>query len=294
VAYAALEIALKIFDRLERYPVLVVGAGETGALAARHFADARPKTLTVVNRTFEKAQTLAEELSGKARPWQELDQALAESRVILTATGAREPIIDPRRMGRLLKRGPRGPMVLIDIGNPRNIHPRVGDLDRVFLYDLDALESIAEQNRIRRRKEIPKVEGIVAEEVDRFLSWFESLDMVPVIRALRGRFQEIAEKEMARQVKNFPDSDRDALQEYTRALLNKLLHQPTTRIRGVESSSAHGIHKLVAIQELFELDVETYREGGEEAEGRDPAEGEGKGTEAADGPTPDDEESGST
>jgi glutamyl-tRNA reductase len=137
----------------------------------------------------------------------------------------------------------------------------VGELDRLFLYDLDALESIADQNRARRRKEIPKVEGIVVEEVDRFLAWYESLEMVPVIRALRGRFQEIADKELERQVKNFHSADREALKEYTRALLNKLLHQPTTRIRGVEPSSAHGIHKLAALQELFELDVESFHKG---------------------------------
>ena len=230
-------------------------------MAARHFSDAKPKLLTVVNRTFERAQTLADELGGLARPWGEMNQALAEARVVVTATGAREPIIDARRMERVLKQSGRGPMVLVDIANPRNIHPKVGEMDRVFLYDLDALESIADQNRAQRRKEIPKVEGIVVEEVDRFLAWYESLEMVPVIRALRGRFQEIADKEMQRQVKNFHPSDQEALHEYTRALLNKLLHQPTKLIRGVEASSSHGIRKLVAIQELFELDVGSFREG---------------------------------
>jgi glutamyl-tRNA reductase len=266
VAYAAVEMTQKVFDRLERHPVLVIGAGETGALAARHFADAHPKALTVVNRTFEKAQELARELGGKARPWDELDEALVEARIVVTATGSPEAVIDVRRMEAVLKRSAQGPKVIVDISNPRNVHPEVGDLDRVFLYDLDALESIAEQNRARRRKEIPKVEGIVAEEVDRFQAWFESLEMVPVIRALRGRFAEIAEKELERQVKNFHPSDREALQEYTRSLLNKLLHQPTTRIRGVEPSSPHGIHKLVAIQELFELDLEAYRKARGEAE----------------------------
>jgi glutamyl-tRNA reductase len=261
VAHAAVEMAQKIVDRLERYPVLVLGAGDTGALVARHFAEAGPETLTVVNRTFERAQELASELGGKARPWHELDHALTEAKVIVTATGSREPIIDARRMSRVLKKSPRGPKVLVDIANPRNIHPGVGTLDSVFLYDLDALESIADQNKARRRKEIPRVQGIIVEEVDRFISWYESLDMVPVIRALRGRFQEIADKELERQVKNFGDADQEALKEYTRALLNKLLHQPTTRIRGVETSSQHGIHKLVAIQELFELDLESFQKG---------------------------------
>ncbi len=275
VAHAAVEMAQKILDRLERYSVLVIGAGETGALVARHFADHHPKVLTVVNRTFERGRELAEELGGRARPWGEMDGALVEAQVIVTATGAREPIIDAGRMARALKRSSRGPKVVVDISNPRNVHPNVGELDRLFLYDLDALESIADQNRVQRRREIPKVEGIVVEEVDRFLAWYESLDMVPVIRALRGRFQEIADKELERQVKNFDSADREALKEYTRALLNKLLHQPTTRIRGVEPSSPHGIHKLVALQELFELDVESFQRG---EDGKPDEDDEEKGT----------------
>lgn len=271
VAHAAVEMAQKVLDRLERYPVLVLGAGDTGALVARHFAEAKPKLLTVVNRTHDRAIALAEELGGQARPWDEMDRALEEAKVIVTATGSREPIIDAKRMARVLKRSNRGPKVIVDISNPRNVHPDVGELDRLFLYDLDALESIADQNRARRRKEIPKVEGIIVEEVDRFLAWFESLDMVPVIRALRGRFHEIAEKEMERQVKNFDSADQEALKEYTRALLNKLLHQPTTKIRGVERTGRHGINKLVAIQELFELDLESFQDDrdGEEVAGDD-------------------------
>jgi len=266
VAHAAVEMAQKVVDRLDRCPVLVVGAGETGALVARHFADAGPKTLTVINRTYERAEALADELKGNAQRWEDMDRALVEAKIIVTATGAREPIIDARRMARVLKRSALGPKVIVDIANPRNVHPKTGALDRLFLFDLDALESIAEQNHARRRREVPKVEGIIVEEVDRFLAWYESLDMVPVIRALRGRFQEIAEKELERQVKNFDSADQEALKEYTRALLNKLLHQPTTLIRGVEPSSRHGIHKLVAIQELFELDVEAFQEGDEKAE----------------------------
>jgi glutamyl-tRNA reductase len=169
-------------------------------------------------------------------------------------------------MTKVLQGSSRGPKIMVDIANPRNVHPEVRDLDRVFLYNIDDLEGIADQNRVRRRREIPKVEEIVLEEVDRYMSWQESLDMVPVIRALRGRFQEIAEKEMARQVKNFDPADIKALEGYTRSLLNKLLHQPTTLIRGVEPSSRHGIHKLVAIQELFELDLKAFKEGADEAE----------------------------
>jgi glutamyl-tRNA reductase len=244
----------------------VLGAGETGAAVARHFAEAEPKHLTIINRAFERAQDLALDLGASARPWEEMDDALTEARVIVVATGARQPIIDVERMTRVLKGSSRGPKIMVDIANPRNVHPEVRDLDRVFLYGIDDLEGIADQNRVRRRREIPKVEKIVLEEVDRYMSWHESLDMVPVIRALRGRFQEIAEKEMARQVKNFEPADIEALEGFTRSLLNKLLHQPTTLIRGVEPSTRHGIHKLVAIQELFELDLEAFKEGSRDQE----------------------------
>jgi glutamyl-tRNA reductase len=270
VAYAAVEMAQKVFDRFDKYPVLVIGAGETGELVARHFADAKPKILTVVNRTFERAQALAGELRGRARPWEELDDALAEARVVVTATGAPEPLLNVRRMERVLKRTRRGPMVLVDIANPRNIDPAVGELDRIFLYDLDALESIADQNRARRAREIPKVEKVVAEEAEKFLAWYESLEVVPVIRALRGRFHELAAREIERQAKYFDTADREALEQFTRGLLNKLLHQPTTRIRNVEKSTAHGLHKLVAVQELFELDVEAYKkENGSGGDGKE-------------------------
>jgi glutamyl-tRNA reductase len=271
VAYAAVEMTLKILDRLERHPVLVVGAGETGALAVKHFAEAKPQRLTVVNRTLERAEELAEAVGGQARRWEELDQALAEARVVVTATSAKNTLIDVRRMERVLKRNRRGPMVLVDISNPRNIDPGVGNLERVFLYDLDALESIAEQNRARRDREIPKVEGIVGDEVGKFMAWYDSLEVVPVIKALRGRFEDIAAQEIKKHAKNFMTEDQEALEQFTRSLLNKLLHQPTAKIRGVEQASPHGIHKLVAIQELFRLNVEEYGEGGS----ADPPEGPG-------------------
>jgi glutamyl-tRNA reductase len=288
VAYAAVEMATKILDRLERHAVLIVGAGDTGALAAKHFAEAGPRKLAVVNRTWERAQDLAGEVGGEPRPWADLDEAMAEARVVVTATSAKEPLIDVRRMERVLKRSGRGPMVLVDISNPRNIHPRVGDLERVFLYDLDALESIAEQNRTRRAREIPKVEGIVGDEVERFMAWYDSLEVVPVIKALRGRFEEIAAQEIKKHAKNFMTEDQEALTQFTRSLLNKLLHQPTAKIRGVEQASPHGIHKLVAIQELFKLNVEEYGVGGPpgDPDSGDAAEGSSEGP-AATGPTTD-------
>lgn len=286
VAYAALEMTLRILDGLEQHDVLVIGAGDTATLAARHFADAGPKTLTVVNRTFGRAEVLAKKVAGRARPWEELEDALAEARIVVTATAAQEPLLHAPDMKRALKRGKRGPRVLVDIASPRNIDPGVGELERVFLYDLDALESIADQNRARRSREIPKVEGIVAEEVEKFMSWYDALEVVPVIKALRGRFEEIAAEEIKKHARHFMTSDQEALEQFTRSLLNKLLHQPTTKIRGVEQASHHGIHKLVAIQELFKLNVEDYAGGTKDKADGEVGEGEKSGEGATDEPKP--------
>ncbi|MFO7768823.1 MAG: glutamyl-tRNA reductase [bacterium] len=255
VAYAAVGLASKVFADMNRHRVLVVGAGETGALAGRHFADLHPAALTVVNRTLERGQALAEELGGRARPWEERYEALEEADVVVTATSAPEPVIRAAELGRVMKARSRRPMVVVDIASPRDVDPKAAGLDNVFLYDLDALESVVEQNRARRAKEIPKAERIVSEEVDRFFTWHDTLEVAPIIRAFRQAFTETALAEAEKQAKHFQDKDREMLQKYTRSLVNKLLHHPTVRIKEIDRSSRSGLAKLEAVTDLFDLDL---------------------------------------
>ncbi|MFO7895223.1 MAG: glutamyl-tRNA reductase [Longimicrobiales bacterium] len=256
VAYAAVEMALKVFDGLEKHTVAVVGAGETGRLVATHMAEQHPKRLLVLNRTFDRAQELAAEFDGEARPFDALDDVLEEADVVVTATAAPEPLLQSDALARITKKR-RTPLVLVDISNPRNIDPAVGKIESVFLYDLDALEGIAEQNRHRRAQEIPKVEAIIEEELDAFFDWYDALHVVPVLRAFRDRFHEVGLEEVARQ-SGLSDEERESLERYTRSLINKLLHSPTTRIKNVDATTVHGLRKLVAIQELFELEIDKY------------------------------------
>ena len=258
VAYAAVEMALKVFDGLDKHTVAVVGAGETGTLVAQHMAAHRPKRLLVLNRTLERAESLAAEVGGEARPMEALPAVAREADVVVTATGAQGPILLRDDVAQAAKRR-RRPVVLVDISNPRNIDPTIGDLDNVFLYDIDALEGIAEQNRARRAREIPKVEALVEEEVEAFFDWYDALHVVPVLRALRDRFHEVGLAEVGRQ-KGLTEAEREALARYTRALVNKLLHEPTTRIKNIDAMTGHGVRKLVAIQELFELEIDKYNE----------------------------------
>lgn len=265
VAYAAVELALKVFDGLDKHTVVVVGAGETGRLAATHLAEQRPARLLVMNRTAARAQSLAAELGGEARPMESLTDVLVEADVVVVATGSPEPLLWSHQLSAIARKRRRRPLVLVDISNPRNIDPAVGKIDNVFLYDLDALEEIADQNRARRAREIPRVEALVEEEVEAFFDWYDALHVVPVLRALRDRFHEVGLAEVERQ-KGLSREERESLRGYTRALINKLLHEPTTRIKGIDAMTAGGVRKLVAIQELFELEIDRYTDSKEDGE----------------------------
>jgi glutamyl-tRNA reductase len=265
VAYAAVEMALKVFDGLEKHTVAVVGAGETGALVARHLADQRPARLLILNRTLERAAALAAETGGEALPLEELASVLSEASVVVTATASPVPVLQSDHLRAVMKRRGSSPLALVDISNPRNIDPAVGRIDNIFLYDLDALEDIADQNRKKRAREIPKVERIVEEEVAQFVGWYDSLQVVPVIRALRDRFHGLGEQEVEKYARRLPASERETFRMFARSLVNKLLHQPTSRVRSIDPATHHGVHKLVAIQELFELELERYTGGDEDA-----------------------------
>lgn len=257
IAHAAVEMALKVFDGLDKHTVVVVGAGETGRLAATHLAEEKPARLLILNRTLEKAERLAGELGGVARPLASLEEVLLEADVVVMATASAEPLLWSDAMAKIGRARRTRPLVLIDISNPRNIDPAVGKIDNIFLYDLDALQDIADQNRARRSREIPKVEAIVDEELDAFFDWYDALHVVPVLRALRDRFHEVGREEVDRRG-GLSQEERETLDAYTRLLINKLLHEPTTKIKGIDAMTAAGVRKLVAIQELFDLEIDRY------------------------------------
>lgn len=265
VAYAAVEMALKVFDGLDKHTVAVIGAGETGTLVATHMAAHNPKRLLVLNRTPERAESLAATVGGEARPMDSLLEVIAESDVVVTATGSPEPLLRSAQIRSMARKRRRRPLVVVDIGNPRNVDPDVGRVESIFLYDLDGLQEIADQNRARRAREIPAVEAIVEEEVTAFFDWYDALHVVPVLRALRDRFHEIGRAEIGRQ-RGLSQGERESLEAYTRSLINKLLHEPTTRIKGVDALTSGGVRKLVAIQELFELEIDRYTDPKEGAE----------------------------
>ncbi|MFQ5704452.1 MAG: glutamyl-tRNA reductase [Gemmatimonadales bacterium] len=263
VAYAAVGMACKVFGDLSKKTVLLVGAGETGKLLGLHLHDESPLRITVMNRTFENAESLAADIGGIAKPIDQMQTALEDADVVVTATASGEPIITSAIVESIAKSRTRRPMLIVDIASPRDVDPAVGKLPNVFLYDLDALQVIVEQNRAARAREIPKVEQIVTEELDRFFQWYGTLAVLPTVRHLRRMFEEIGEREVRKQAKYFHGSDREALEKYTRALINKLLHEPTLRLKELDQSTSDGIAKLAAVHDLFHLLPTDHRAAGD-------------------------------
>ncbi len=185
VAYVAVELAKKILGELKDKAVLLIGAGEMAELAARHLINQVERPLTVVNRTFENACALAGELGGNATSFDQIDDALTNADVVIASTGSYEPLIRKDQMKNVLRRRRYRPIFIIDIAIPRDVEPSVNDLDSVYLYNIDDLQSVVQENLGERRQEALRGERIVDEEVKKFVNWTKTLDSTPTIIALR-------------------------------------------------------------------------------------------------------------
>ncbi len=257
VSFAAVELARKIFGSLSDKTVLLIGAGEMCELAARHFLANGAKGVLVTNRTFEKAQRLAEEFSGEAIPFEELFLHLHKADIVLTSTGAPHAIITPSDLEEVVRRRRMRPMFLIDIAVPRDIDPTVNDLDAVYLYDMDDLQQVVAANLEGRRQEADKAEAIINEEIVQFYKWVATLEVTPTIVALRQRFDELRRAELERTLANWKDAPADAekrLEALTAAFMNKLLHQPTTVLKKAGQGNRTDLY-LDALRALFDLEL---------------------------------------
>ncbi|MEN8145655.1 MAG: glutamyl-tRNA reductase [Gemmatimonadota bacterium] len=257
LASAGVRLAVSASESFPEQTVLVVGAGETASLTARHVAKRRPARLLIVNRTLERAQALAGELGGEAHPLESLVDLAAEAAVIISATSAQEPVLSGGDLTAVMERRPRQPLVCVDLGRPRNVERLAGPIANLTIHDLDGLAERVELNRERQAGEIPKAESIVDEELERFAAWRRERRVVPVLTALRDRFFETGAREVEAQVKRMGPERRDELERYTQALLAKLLHVPTTRIKEVDRETDRGAALLDSLRELFELADET-------------------------------------
>jgi len=255
VSFAAVELARKIFDRLDNKAVMIIGAGEMCELAAKHFVSNGVSKVLVTNRTFERAEKLAKEFEGKAVPFEYFVEHLAETDIVLTSTGAPNFILGKRQMEEVLKRRKNRPMFLIDIAVPRDIDPKVNDLDNAYLYDVDDLQGVVQANLKERQKEASKAEAIVEQEIGQFFQWLGNLEVKPTIIALRQKLDEIRKQELEKTFGNLKElgkKERKSIEAMANAIINKILHNPTAVLKQSQNDGS-GEDYVDAVRTLFDL-----------------------------------------
>ncbi len=260
VSMIAVELAQKIFTDLSSRHGLVIGAGEMARLAAEHLTGKNIGSLTVVNRTYEKARDLAAGLGGETRavPYSGLLGAVAESDIVIASTSAREPILNAIQVGNVMTRRQNRHIAVIDISMPRNIDTGVKGIPNVFAHDIDDLNRILDVNINRRRAEIPNVEKIIDEEVLSFLKWYKSLEITPTIKQLVSRFEDVRHDEVKRNLKHFNGDQREYLDILTKSLVKKMLHGPITLLRESQHSGMHDSQLWVeTMRRIFKLEQES-------------------------------------
>ena len=255
VSFAAVELAKKIFAGLDGKAVLLVGAGKMSELAARHLIEQGAFPLYVANRTWARAQELARALAGTAVPFDELATALATVDIVITSTGAPEPVIR-REFVQPLVHSRRGrPLFFIDIAVPRDVEDSVDTLDGVYCYDIDDLKQVVDANIRERLREAHRAEALVEREVAKFLAKLGDVEVIPTIVSLRERLEIIRSGEVKRTLARLPGATpetREAIEALSAAIVNKILHAPITKLR--ESSRAGSPRSwLELVHELFGL-----------------------------------------
>jgi len=255
VSSVAIELAQKIFETLEKKTVLLIGAGEMCELAARHLVSGGVEKVWVTNRTYERAVALAQEFKGEAIPFDEMNQGLKKVDIVISATDTPQYLIRHDQIAKVIKERKQKPIFFIDIADPRDIEPSVGDIENVYLYNIDDLKKVADENIKDRGKEAQEAEAIVQDEVIKFVNWYHSLEVTPTIVALRNKFEEIRKKELEKTLSlhpNLSDKEKKSLEALTSAIINKILHTPSALLKQTNEEAMADLY-LDTLRTLFQL-----------------------------------------
>ncbi|ADP12431.1 MULTISPECIES: glutamyl-tRNA reductase [Erwinia] len=233
VAFAACTLARQIFESLATVNVLLVGAGETIELAARHLHQHKVQKLMIANRTRARAQRLADEVDAEVISLAEIDERLAEADIIISSTASPLPIIGKGMVERALKKRRNQPMLLVDIAVPRDVEPEVGKLPNAYLYSVDDLQAIIESNMAQRQAAAVQAESIVVQESSEFMSWLRSQSAVETIRDYRSQADRVRAELEARAIQSLQQGAdaEQVLRELAHKLTNRLIHAPTKSLQ---------------------------------------------------------------
>ncbi|MFH1758909.1 MAG: glutamyl-tRNA reductase [Pseudomonadota bacterium] len=258
VSFAAVELAKKIMGNLDDKRVMLIGTGEMSELAAKHLISHGVREIWVTNRTPTRAMEMAQELGGRAVPFEDFPQRLKDMDIVLSSTGSSHYIILKEQMAGVIRARKNKPMFFIDIAVPRDVDPTINELDNIYVYDIDDLQGVVESNIEERRKEVLKAEGIVHQGVEAFKDWLDSLEVVPTILDLRQRLEKIRQREMAKTLallKNASEEEQKALDLLTQSIINKILHHPISLLKHQESREQGKLYVDIT-RKIFHLDEE--------------------------------------
>jgi glutamyl-tRNA reductase len=255
VSYLAAELATKIFSDLSRRTALLIGIGETGKLTARHLASRNLGHMVIANRTFAAAEKIAPLFGGRAVPFEQLAAELPTVDIIITAVQTARPILTRADIAAAMKLRSNRPLIIVDLGVPRNVDPEINRVDNVFLHDIDSLNRIIDLNISHRRAEVPKAQKIIFEELNEFQKWTRTIQLGPTFQDLRESFEAIREQEVGRIRHRFSDADREEIDILTKRIVNKLLHAPMSNMRSAHGRDHEDTHRRISLlRHIFGLD----------------------------------------
>ncbi len=231
ISAAAVQLAAKIFSDLKKKKVLVIGAGETSRLTLQNLKQKMVKDITITNRTLSRAEILAKEFDAAVIPFLEFKDVLHEFDIVISATSSSEPLVLKSDILEIMSKRKNQPLCILDIAIPRDFDPSVQEIENVFYNDIDALQIIVNQNLERRQTQIPKIKKIIMEELIELFSWYNSLQISPIIKALREQFEQIRSQEFEFFKNKFLPEQQENLELLTKRIINKLLHNPTVYLR---------------------------------------------------------------
>ena len=254
VAFAAVSLAKQIFSNFEKHTALLIGAGETVELAARHLKENNIGSMIIANRTVAKAQALADELGAYAIPLVDMPDHLAKADIVISSTASQLPILGKGSVERAIKARKRKPMLMVDIAVPRDIEPEVGEMADIYLYTVDDLQEIIQEGLKSRQEAAEMAEEIIDGQVSSFMGWMQSQDSVGVIRDFRSYVEDIKAHELEKALLLLQSGKVDpeeVLKRFAHNFTNKVAHTPTTKLREAGTEGRKEVFDI--IQELFDL-----------------------------------------
>ncbi|MDV2581137.1 glutamyl-tRNA reductase [Alkalibacillus haloalkaliphilus] len=262
ISYAAVELAKTIFDQLRNQHVVILGAGKMGELAVQNLHGSGVHNITVVNRTVEKAEEVASKFSGRAKSMDELNEVLEEADIVITSVGTDHYILQQSDLKSVVKKRNGKPLFMVDIAVPRNLDPAIEQLDSMFLYDIDDLQGIVDQNLEERKQAAAEIDQMINVEMTDFDEWIKTLGVVPVISALRKKALTIQQDTMESIERKMPDltpREKKVLNKHTKSIVNQMLKEPILQAKEM-AGEEHADDMMKLFVRMFGIEAEVQQE----------------------------------